>query len=642
MSSAIEIADVRTGQNIGSFTVDAIKVITSAVRHLVTAINYIGIVALFGIMVFTSTNVFLRYVLHKPITGSFDITELLMVIMIACSFAFTAMEKGHVNVNLIVSKFPLWMQRNIDMTGKIVVIGVLIFFSWQTALQGELSRIKHVEAGPTGILIFPFYYLLALGFVLMAIVIFSDLLKSVSKSRWYEPLLWLIVGGVIIFAPWWVEILPTDLSPGLLATVIFLLLFTMLFSGLPIGIAMALMGIIGSVYMMGLVPMFGVLKTVPYRTVASETLSVVPMFVLMGEFAFRSGISTSLYNMVRCWIGQAPGGMAMATTGGCAGFAAICGSTSATAVSMGTIALPEMEKYKYDPSLAAGCVAAGGTLGILIPPSVGFIVYGLLTEQSIGKLFFAGVIPGILLASLFMASIYIRCRINPELGPAGPKTSLKEKIASLRTVWPVLVIFVLVLGGFYVGIFTPTEAGAVGALGVLVLAVATKRLDRKDFITALISTAKTTGMIFLILIGAMILGYLMSFTKFPFMLARAVSTISLPPVVAILAIIVMFLILGCVMESLSMCILIIPIIFPAIKALGFDLIWFGVIIVLIMESGLITPPIGMNVFIIHGICNHVPMYTIFRGIMPFLLCMVIMLTLLIVFPQIALFLPNLM
>ena len=423
---------------------------------------------------------------------------------------------------------------------------------------------------------------------------------------------------------------------GIFALVLLLLL------RVPVGLAMALVGFLGFSFLTSLEGALGLLRTVPFVTTASYDLSVLPLFLLMGAFAFQSGMSKALYRSAYRWVGAAPGGLATATIIGCAGFAAVSGSTLATAATMGMIALPEMKKYNYDPGLATGSVASGGSLGILIPPSSIFIIYGVITEQSIGKLFIAGILPGLLLAFLFIASIYLRTRLHPELGPKARKYSFLDKIAALKESWGIMLLFIVIMGGLYVGLFTPTEAAGVGAFGAFVFALFNKQLNWKVFHKALMETMQTTAMVFVIVIGAMIFGYFLAVSRLPFELASFVGSLPVSPYLILLCILVVYLMLGCILDTLAMVILTVPIFFPVILKLGFDPIWFGVVMVLVSEMGVITPPVGMNVYIIRGVADGVPLYTIFKGIIPFLVMMIICIGLVIVFPEIALFLPNLM
>lgn len=420
-----------------------------------------------------------------------------------------------------------------------------------------------------------------------------------------------------------------------------IVLFVLLMLRMHIGIAMGLVGFFGFAYVTGWGPAFGILRTVPYTTFASNDLSVIPLFVLMGSFAFACGMSEDLYQSVRTLFGSLRGGLAIATVAACACFAAISGSSLATAATLAKVAMPEMDKYKYDTALATGSIAAGGCIGILIPPSVILIIYGIITEQSIGKLFMAGFIPGILEAVFYIITIMILCRRNPLLGPPGPSTTVKEKFSAFLKTWQVMVLFLVVIGGIYSGIFTPTEAAGVGAFGAFVFTILRGRMTWQNLKTSLTSTLSTTGMLFMIVLGAMILGYFFSVTRLPFELATLVSGLPVNRYVILALILLTLLILGCLMDSMAIVLLTVPVFYPLVLQLNFDPIWFGILVVRVTEMGLITPPVGLNVFVIQGI-TQVPMHTIFRGVYPFLIADICEIALLIAIPQITMFLPNLM
>jgi C4-dicarboxylate transporter DctM subunit len=421
------------------------------------------------------------------------------------------------------------------------------------------------------------------------------------------------------------------------AMVVVLLLFFRIW----IGLAMALVGALGILYLQGFKQAFGVVGTVPYETVAYYPMAALPLFVLMGVIVGNTSIGEDLYYSVYKWVGALRGGLASATVLACAVFASVTGSSATGTVLMGKVALPQMRKYKYDDAMASGCIASAGTMGILIPPSMGFILYGLLTEQSIGKLFMAGFLPGILLTLLMIFAIVIITVFRPEAGPAGPKSTLKEKIVSLKRVWHVMLLFVLVLGGIYGGIFTPTEAGAIGAFGAFVIVVSTRQLTRNVLLDILKESTTTSAMIFLVVIGAFIFMKFLGISKLPFALVQIIEKVQVSKYVIFAGIILLYVLLGMFLEIYSAVTFTIPIIYPVIVALGFDPIWFGVIIVLIIEMGLVTPPVGMNVFILGGMTG-IPLETIFRGIVPFFLAMVVCVVLLVLFPEIALFLPRTM
>ncbi|MBW1863400.1 MAG: TRAP transporter large permease, partial [Deltaproteobacteria bacterium] len=412
-----------------------------------------------------------------------------------------------------------------------------------------------------------------------------------------------------------------------------LFLFILLAMRMQIGFSMALVGFLGFAVLGSLKPSFIILGMEPFKIGAAYSLSVIPLFILMGQFANTSKMGFEIYQTVYRWIGFLPGGLSMATIGACAGFAAISGSSLAAAATMGMVALPEMKRFKYDDSLATGCIAAGGTLGILIPPSTVMIIYGMLTEQPIATLFIAGILPGILLCVLFMLSIYIMARLKPALGPPGPKFTMKEKIYSLKDTWSILCLFILVIGGLYTGWFTPTEAAGVGAFGAFVITIIKRRLTWDNLTTALSDTTRTTAMVFLILIGAHILGYFLAISQIPDQLSILAAESGLNNYIVLALLIFAYIVLGCFMEGLAIMVLTIPIVYPMVLDMGFDPIWFGVIITLVMEMSLITPPVGINVFIISGIAKEVPMYTIFRGILPFWFAILVCIIFLVIFPQ---------
>jgi tripartite ATP-independent transporter DctM subunit len=411
---------------------------------------------------------------------------------------------------------------------------------------------------------------------------------------------------------------------------------------MPIAYAMILVGGIGVTLLNGPAIFMSQLKTLAYGRFSIYDLSVVPMFVLMGYIAGAAGLSESLYRACNAWLGHRRGGLALATIGGCGAFAAICGSSLATAATMSQIALPEMRRYKYDDRLATGSVAAGGTIGILIPPSVLMVIYGLLTETSISKLFLAGMLPGVLTVIAFMLTISIITRLNPSLGPRAEKATTAQRLSSLRQVWGTAFLFILVIGGLYAGIFSPTEAASIGAVGALILSILNGRYSHQMLIKALMETVKTTAMIFTILIGAILLNNFLILASIPSLISSWITGLPLGKEAILLVILAMYFVLGCLLDSLAMVLLTIPIVFPIISALGFDPIWFGILVVMVVELGLITPPIGMNVFVIKGIAKDVPLEAIFRGVLPFVVAQIILIALLVMFPQIALWLPSTM
>ncbi len=435
------------------------------------------------------------------------------------------------------------------------------------------------------------------------------------------------------------------MSPMTVGLIGMAILIVLLLTGTPVAFCMGLVVFAGFIYLNGFQSGLGLITGIAYTTFADYGMSVIPLFVLMGSFCFYSDLTRDIYDTVHDWLGHVRGGLAVTTIGACAAFGAICGSSLATAVAMGTAAIPEMRRFKYDHGLAAGVVAAGGTIGSLIPPSVAFMVYGIITEQSIGKLFLAGIIPGILQAVLFIITIMVICRINPAIGPSMPGTSLSQKLRSLNKIWIVLLLFLVVIGGLYKGVFSPTEAAGIGAFGAFIFAVAKRKLGWKGIKNSLDDTGKTTAMVFTILLGAMILNYFIAVTRLPVELSGMISDLELNRYLILGIVLFIYLILGCVMDTMAMMLLTVPILYPLLcgpGGLGFDPIWFGVIIVWMCEMGMITPPMGLNVFVIKGVAKDIPMGTIFRGVVPFIVADIIGIVLLVTLPQLALFLPGML
>ena len=438
------------------------------------------------------------------------------------------------------------------------------------------------------------------------------------------------------------------MDPITLAIASFPALLVLIFLRVPIGLSMLVVGLFGSWQVYGsAAPLLNQMKNLAYSQFSTHSLSIVPLFLLMGQFATLGGMSKALFKAAETFIGHRRGGVAMAAVGACAGFGAICGSSLATAATMGQVALPELKRAGYAGSLAAGTLAAGGTLGILIPPSIVLVIYAILAEQNIAKLFAAAFIPGILAALGYMLVINVVVRINPKLAGSMAPAPWSERIAALAAVWPVVLIFVVVVGGIYSGIFTPTEGAAVGAVATGVLAVWRGGLTRFKLVQAFEATAGGTAMVFMIVLGAAAYNSFLALSQFPQELAAWVGTLGLSPYAVLWAILVFYLVFGCVMDSLSMILLTIPIFFPMISGLDFGLppeeaaIWFGILVLIVVEVGLITPPVGMNLFVIQSMAPDISIRDAYRGVWPFVASDLIRVTLLVIFPAITLFVLRL-
>jgi len=420
----------------------------------------------------------------------------------------------------------------------------------------------------------------------------------------------------------------------------FVVLFALMFLRVPVGMAMGLVGVVGYSIIVGPWPALKLVGTTSMRTVTDYTFGVVPMFMLMGALVSVSGVSRELFRAANSMIGHLRGGLGVATVLACGGFAAICGSSVATAATFSNVAYPEMRRFGYPKSFSAGVIAAGGTLGAMLPPSTVLAVYAILTEQDVGKLFMAGILPGLLAMLMYVITIGIIVRVKPNWLPGTPKKPWAERLLDLRAVWAPLALFVFVIGGLYGGFFTPTEAGGVGATGAFLLGLARKRLNRKLIREALLSATRTAAAVFTVLIGALLFGYFLTITQSPQKLTEFLLSLGLGPYGVLTLIMLMYLVLGCLMDAMAMIILTVPIIFPVIQHLGFDPIWFGIIIVMTVELGLIHPPVGMVVFVVKSVVKDVSFTTIFKGVLPFVATDILRLVILIAFPAITLWLPS--
>ena len=430
------------------------------------------------------------------------------------------------------------------------------------------------------------------------------------------------------------------MSTDAVAVIGFLVLFALMLLRVPVGMAMGLVGVTGFGYIVGGAPTLKMIGQTSMRTVTDYTFGVIPMFLLMGAFVTVSGMSRELFRAANTWLGHLRGGLGFATILACGGFAAISGSSVATAATFSTVAYPEMRRYNYPQSFACGVVAAGGSLGAMLPPSTVLAVYGIITEQDIGKLFVAGILPGLLAICMYITTIVIMGVVRPGFLPSGKRASWKERLASVREVWAPLLLFVFVIGGLYGGWFTPTEAGGMGAAGAFIIGVLRGRLSRKDIRASLLQATRTAAAVFTVLIGALLFGYFLTVTQTPQKITMFLTGLGLGRYGVLALIMLMYLMLGCLMDALAMVILTVPVMFPVILSLGFDPIWFGIIIVMTVELGLIHPPVGMIVFVIKSVVHDVDFLTIFKGVLPFIVTDLIRLTILIAFPIIALYLPS--
>ena len=563
------------------FAEKMVRILERVCNPLSRAMDVVGRVILALMVLLISSDVVLRYVFNRPIRGSFELIELMLVAITFLGLAYSQVKKDHVSVTLLTEKLT---PRTVSIMASgtyLLCLVITILITWQSVIRAEVLRTDGTTSDLLLIPTYPFMWIVVFGSALLCLALLRDFLKSAGEVLQENTKLWpwLLLNVLIVLAistiPSWFHSLPWEVSRPAMGTIAVILLLLLLLSGMLIGPLMALIGFLGFAYLVNLDASDALLGTVPFRSAASHGMSTIPLFVLMGMLCFHSDLSSEFYTTMRNWMGKLRGGLAMSTIGGCAGFAAVSGSSLATAITMGTIALPEMKRYRYADSLACGCVAAGGSIGILIPPSIVFIIYAGLTEESIGRLFIAGVIPGILEVLFYLLTMYFICTIEPDLGPPGPSSSFREKIVSLKNTWGIMVLFVLVIGGIYLGLFTPTEAAGVGALGAFILGFLKGKLTWGKLLQSLTDATKNTAMIMLMLIGANIFGYFLTMSQIPFLLSDFVVALPVSNVVTMAAILVVYIILGAIMPVIPAVILTIPIFYPVVTSLGYDPIWFG-------------------------------------------------------------------
>ena len=610
-------------------------------------LNFIAGIILILMMFLAAADVILRYLFHRPIIGTMGLIEAMLPLITSLSFAYAEALKGHLKLDFLTSKLPKKINSLLETSTDVLTLGIITFIAFAIFKYAKHIKSIGLLVGDITLPVYPFVYLVALGWSLFALSKLSNLIQSkkeVGEQYWKG----IAIGIAILCFFALIPIIRESefyLSPSVVGFMGVILLLILSFIGMSIGSAMLIVAFVGAMYIKGFPFALNILGVVPYSTASTYNFSVYPLFIYMGTLCFVFGIGEDIFKTVHKWFGHITGGLAMATVIGSAMFASVSGSGTANAATMGRVALPEMKKYKYNDRLAAGSVTAGGTLGPLIPPSTIFILYGILTQQSIGKLFIAGILPGLLKVTLYMMVITFLCKRNPDWGPPAPeKASLKERIISLRHVWAILFLFILVIGGLYVGIFTPTEAAGIGAFGAFICALLKKgrNFSFKDFIFSSSDTSRTYGNTFLILVGAMVIGTFLSVTRLPFFLADYIGSLAVSRYVIISILIVIFLLLGCIMDILSVVVIVVPIVFPIVTAIGFDPIWFGVLVCWLFEIGALTPPVGINVFVLKNVAPEIELSDIFAGVLPFYVVDMLAIILMVAFPQISTYLPKLM
>lgn len=610
-------------------------------------INILGAALIFIISGLVCVDVIMRASGH-PIKGVTEMVEVMMITAVFFGIAHAYNEKAHIGIDLITGKLKTKARLVFDFVTTLIGFVLFTIIIWRVIVQTLLYASRNTMHGYTPIPVTPFSAVIAVGCLAMALLMLRDLLKNISEAKKNKPgwLAWLLMvlipAVVFILAGLWMQ---KDLFQMSLVTVgligiVFSLVFFM--TGMPIAFVLILTGFLFISHIRGINTGLDVLGVNIYRTTGNFLWAVVAFFVVMGFFCLYAGFGKDLYHSAYKWIGHWTGGLAMATVAACTGFAAIVGDSLSAVVTFGSLALPEMRKYKYNDRLSTGSIIAGASLGPMIPPSSGAIIYGLLTAVSIGKLFIAIIIPGLLLAFGFAIVIFVWCRRNPELGPPGERSSWGDRIISLKSFGPIILLAVVVVGGIYAGIFSPSEGGAIGAFCAILIGLAMKRFDRKNFTRGLLDSAKVIAMFFLIVNGAIMFSQFMSWCNIAKTATTFINNMGLPPLGVEAFIIIVMFVLGFVIDAGPLMLIGVPIAFPITTALGADPIWFAVNVLMACNLGMITPPVALNIFALKGLAKDIPIDVMYSGVMPFVISSAIVLTLVFLIPSLSTWLPNLL
>lgn len=623
----------------------AAKNLSQIMKPIASAGNMVASLALFIMVSFTFIDVFLRYVFKSPIAGSNEIVECSMVAVVFFAAGYAQLSKSHVSMDIVTTKLSRKLRLAIETTINFLSIIVVAFFLWESCFgvagllsSGKVTAAMRIPEGLVALIV-------PIGTLILFVLLLKDQLENIYKcaSAGLSKIIWSLI---IIIPPTiaYLLMLFANSTPTLALPIIgligFIVLFVFFFTGMPVAYVLLMIGFIFISHIRGLDAGLSSVATVGFRTTAAYVWGVIAFFIVMGYVCVYAGLSRDLYWTAYKWIGHLTGGLGCATIGACAAFSAVVGDTLSACMGMGAVALPEMKKFKYDLGLATGTIVSGGTIGPMIPPSIMFILYAVLAEQSIGELFIAGIFPGLLLTAMYVASIYTRCKLNPTLGPAGQKSTWKERVISLKASGPIIALFALVIGGIYGGVFTASEGGAIGACGALIIAIIMRRLTWKTFAQSFLDSSKLVSIAFLILVGAMVFSYFISASKLPITLATYVASMQLTPLLVLTGILFVYLILGCIMPAIPMVLLTVPIFYPIAVQLNFDPIWFGILIVAMTNLSAITPPYGINLFALTAIAQC-PMATVFKGALPFVGVTFLWIVILVAFPPISTWLPSL-
>jgi tripartite ATP-independent transporter DctM subunit len=610
--------------------------------------NFFAAAVITAMMLITSIDVLLRYVFNSPIPGVYTLIEMLILGAVFPAVAYVQQVRGMVRVDLFIDRLEGNPRTAFELGTLLLALVAFALLGWQVGLLAWDAWVSgNYEMGIIEWPLWPPMAVMTAGVGLLCLRFVTDITNYIlelhrSSRRW---VFWLLLALLPLAA---FTVLLGLLQPGLFAPmtiggIVLAAMIVVLLLGLPVAFGLLFVGLVGAWILSGPEKTLSLLAIVPYDRIGNYPLSVVPLFILMGHLAYQAGFAQSLYDTVQKWIGHVPGSMAQATVLGGAAFGAACGAGIASCATLGKICIPVMRNFGVDNKMALGCVAATGGLAALIPPSIVAVIVAVITDQSVGKLLIAGILPGLVAAGCFMALIYVRVKLNPKLAPMTlTGVTWKERFVSLKGIWGIGVLVLVVIGGIYVGIFTPTEAGALGASGALVLGLVTRRLTLKNFTEALMDSTKTTATILLIIGTAMVFGVFLGLSRIPANMTDYLMTSQVPPWVILGGVIVMYIVAGMFMDMIAFTFLTLPVIFPAIVALGYDPIWFGVVIMVLCELALITPPFGLNLFVLKGMIPGITMKEVIWGSFPFMFMYLLTILLMILFPGLATWLPGMM
>lgn len=613
------------------------------------ASQFVGGVALVAMMAVTVADVTLRNLVSVVVPGGMEMTGLLMILVALSALAVVELARAHIRVDVLLQLMPEYARLPTLAGGLIVTLGAIVITATQVLRQTQYLSSNAIVSGVLKVPEWPFVLCAAIFLALFGLALFANLVSTLGDIRrrgdarsWGILILWIGIAAVILGLVLYPQLFTLDLSRSTRGMLVVGMCFALIFLGVHVAAAMALTALAGISLLIGTNASLTSIGTTTISVVGDQTWSVVPLFTWMGLIVVASGFAEELYRAAYRWIGHLPGGLASASTVACAGLSSIVGDTLSGVYSMGSIALPQMRAYGYDMKLATASIACAATIGVMIPPSLAFIVYGMITEVSIGKLFMAGVLPGILFAVILVALITLRAWLNPALAPRGEVSAWRERMQSSAKVWPVLLLMLLVLGGIYSGSVTANEAGGVGVFGALLISVVTRRLPWQAFLRSIAQTVRLTAGIIVIFMFATAFSRFIAISGLTQQIADAVTGLQLGPYQLIGAILLFYVVIGMFMNALPALVLTVPLFYPLAMNAGFDPVWFGVLVVIMVELGVVTPPIGVNVFAIASMTSDVSMYQIFRGVLPFWIAYLVLVMLIVLFPQISLFLPSLM